>query len=266
MARTGWRAGILILLSLLGGSAAWARLDWTAFEQYRSPSALLYFETPRPRAEGSLLIWPELSQPHLWLAMAEYWQRKGWDFILLLPDASQQAFDPATEAPSPVQRQWLVRQGERLQDALADTDPERRLLVLVQGSAALWYQQLVDGGTLSTPDALVVFDAHPRPSAQQRMLAISLARSPYPVLDIDSRPREPLSRLNQQRRRQQSEQQEKADYQMELLTGHALLERQIAGWLVRLGWLPLPPGAPDYLKGKRNEAGISRPTDPGPGR
>ncbi|MDX1267559.1 MAG: DUF3530 domain-containing protein, partial [Oceanisphaera sp.] len=98
-----------------------------------------------------------------------------------------------------------------------------------------------------------LLDALPVPPAEQQMLAMSLVRSPYPVLDIYSRPDTPLVWHNQQRRRQQGGRQEKTGYYVQRIDGQGMLEKQMASWLVRLGWLPLPPSAPDYLKEKLKE-------------
>ncbi|MBL1376040.1 DUF3530 family protein [Zobellella iuensis] len=262
MNRLGWLIG---WLAFLAGPTMAAKFDWSAFEQYRPEYRLLHFHAEGADTAGTLLVWPELSQPHLWLAMAEYWQQRGWDFMLLLPDASQLSFDPSSEQPPPQQQEWLEQASVRLAGALAETESDPLLLVVAQGSAALWYQQLIDAEQLMPPDALVLLDAHPQTPGQQQMLAISLARSRYPVLDIYSQPEEAQTTLNRQRRRQQVARQAKTDYEEQRLTAHTLLEKQIAGWLMRQGWLPPPPGLPDYLKGKIHEAGISRPTDPGAG-
>jgi hypothetical protein len=257
------RARWLPLLALLVAPLATGKADWALFEQYRPEPRLLHFDAGASQTAGTLLIWPELDQPHLWLAMAEYWQQRGWDFLLLLPDPDQQAFDPVSEQPSPAQQAWLERQARRLNEALAATESEPPLVVMAQGSAALWFQQLIDAGQSRTPDALILLDAHPRAADQQRMLAISLARSPYPVLDIHGRSDDAATNANRQRRRQQVARQDKADYEAQRLAAHSLLERQVAGWLMRRGWLPLPPSAPDYLRGQTHEAGISRSPDPG---
>ncbi|WP_445400693.1 DUF3530 family protein [Zobellella sp. An-6] len=261
MSRARW----LALLALLATPVMAGRFDWAQFEQYRSESRLLHFDAGAGQTAGTLLIWPELDQPHWWLAMAEYWQQRGWDFLLLLPDPGQQAFDPVSEQPSQAQQDWLEQQALRLNEALAGTESEPPLVVMVQGSAALWFQQLIDAGRSRAPDALALLDAHPRVAEQQRMLAISLARSSYPVLDIHGRADDAATSANRQRRRQQAARQEKTDYETQRLSAHALLERQLAGWLMRRGWLPLPPSAPDYLKGQTHEAGISRSQDPGAG-
>lgn len=256
---------LLLALALLLSSPAWARLDWSALEQYQPQQRLLYFEAASPALAGTLLVWPEQDRQHDWLAMAQYWQQRGWDFILLLPEPAQHSLDPATEQATPAQQAWLDRLGERLGQVLADTESAPPLLVLTQGSATPWYQQLVEAGRRPPPDALVVLDASPAGYARQQMLAMSLARSDYPVLDIYSHPHDPASRLNRLRRQHQATQREKNDYSQQHLQGHALLERHITAWLVRLGWLAPPPGAPDYLKGRIHETGISRSTDTGAG-
>ncbi|MFP2769595.1 DUF3530 family protein [Oceanisphaera sp. KMM 10153] len=248
MSRSRWWPGCALVASLLATPASLARIDWPSFEQYSPASQLLRFNASNSRAVGTLLIWPELGQTHHWLTMAEYWQQRGWDCIVLLPEPSQQSFNPASEQPSEQQRQWQEKSATRLSDVLAEQESSFPLLMVVQGSAALWYQQLVDSATLPPPKALILIDALPASLAQQQMLAMSLARSPYPVLDIYSRPDSPLAWHNQRRRRLQLGRREKNDYLVQRFDGQGMLEKQMAGWLIRLGWLPLPPSAPDYLK------------------
>lgn len=253
-----------------------SQLSWPAFEQYQARGQLLHFPASS-HAQGQLLIWPELNQTHLWLPIAHYWQQRNWEVRLLLPDAAQQVFDPSSEHPSPAQQAWLTLQLARLaelttpdidQDAeingvsVPDKTTTRPVVMLTQGSAALWYQQWVDTEQLIAPHALILFDALPQPMAQQKMLAVSLARSPYPILDIYRRPDSPLAWHNQQRRQQQLSRREKTGYAQQRFNGIENLNKQIAGWLVRLGWLPLPPNAPHYLKEQHRESGISRPRNP----
>ena len=203
-------------------------------------------------------------------------QQRNWEVRLLLPDTAQQVFDPSNEHPSAAQQAWLSLQLARLsaltqtdenpdQDAeaadTADTEKKiaRPVIMLAQGSAALWYQQWVETEQLSAPQALILFNALPQTLAQQSMLAISLARSPYPILDIYSRPDSPLAWHNQQRRQQQLSSREKTGYALQRFYDPETLNKQIAGWLVRLGWLPLSPNAPQYLQEQHSESGISRP-------
>ncbi len=263
--KSGWWTGCCLAFILLTTTDSQARLAWNAFEQYQSPTRLLRFDAVSTAAVGTLLIWPELGQMHHWLSMAEHWQQRGWNFILLLPDPAQQSFDPASEQPTESQRQWLEQEASRLSEALAELESSPPLLVMAQGCAALWYQQLVDSATLPPPDGLMLMDALPAPLAQQKMLAMSLARSPYPVLDIYSRPSRPLSWHNQQQRQQELARREKTGYAVQHIDDLGRLGKFISSWLVRQGWLPLPPGAPDYLKEQRHEAGISGPQDPGTG-
>lgn len=240
------------------------KIQWSAFEQYQAQAQLLQFDA-YSKAQGSLLILPELTQAHTWLPVAHYWQQENWDVRLILPDAAQQQFDPSTEQPSPRQQLWLQQQLARLTELMptAGASPQ---IVLVQGSAALWYQQWVDAGELPAPQALILFDALPQDLTQQNMLAISLARSPYPILDIYSRPNSLLAWHNQQRRQQQLRRREKTGYAVQHFYGTSILNKDIAGWLVRLGWLPLPPSAPAYLKEQHSETRLSRPDDAGTGR
>lgn len=255
------------------------QLSWPGFEQYQASGQLLLFPASR-EAQGQLLIWPELNQTHLWLPIARYWQQRDWEVRLLLPDTAQQVFDPSSEQPSPNQQAWLELQLARLtelsttdinQDAAAgtttasdtitpsDKKTTRPTVMLTQGSAALWYQQWVDAEQLPVPQALILFDALPEATAQQKMLAVSLARSPYPILDIYSRPDSPLAWHNQQRRQQQLSSRGKTGYALQRFNGSESLNKQITGWLVRLGWIPLSPNAPNYLKEQYSESGISRP-------
>ena len=252
MSRPRWWAACC-LAAWLAAPVSQARLDWPAFEQYQPATRLLRFNTASASTAGTLLIWPELGQTHYWLPMATYWQQRGWDFIVLQPDPAQQSFAAASEQPTDQQRRWQEQTATRLSDVLAGLESSPPLLVVTQGSAALWYQQLVDSSALPPPQALILLDALPVPSAEQQMLAMSLARSPYPVLDIYSRPDTPLVWHNQQRRRQQGGRQEKTGYYVQHIDGQGMLEKQMASWLVRLGWLPLPPSAPDYLKEKLKE-------------
>ncbi|MBU3823627.1 MAG: alpha/beta hydrolase family protein [Candidatus Oceanisphaera merdipullorum] len=276
-------AYLLILPASQAQPLIQSQLNWPAFEQYQASGQLLNFSA-HSSAQGYLLIWPELNQAHMWLPMARHWQQRNWEVRLLLPDTAQQAFDPSSERPSPAQQAWLILQLDRLtaltdtnenadQDAIAanntntEQDTARPVVMLTQGSAALWYQQWVETEQLPVPQALVLFDALPDVLAQQKMLASSLARSPYPVLDIYSHPDSPLAWHNQQRRQQQLSSREKTGYALQRFIGAEPLNKQIAGWLVRLGWLPLPPNAPQYLQEQHSESGISRPrnaANPGP--
>ena len=257
-----------------------SRLNWPAFEQYQTDGQLLQFPAPS-QALGQLLIWPELNQTHWWLPVAHHWQQRNWEVRLLLPDTAQQALDPSSEQPSPAQQAWLELQLARL-TALTTADLDsgmvastanetvnnpdknntRPVVMIVQGSAALWYQQWVDAEQLPAPQALILFDALPHSLNQQKMLAVSLARSPYPILDIYRHPNSTLAWHNQQRRQQQLSRREKTGYALQHFYGIESLNKQIAGWLVRLGWLPLPPNAPHYLKEQHRESGISRPRNP----
>lgn len=273
-----------------------AQLSWPAFEQYQAQGQLLQFSAAG-LAKGHLLIWPEFNQTHLWLPVAHYWQQQNWQVSVLLPDTAQHQFDPSSEQPSTAQQAWQKQQLHRLNQVIqtesaakngADIDANvaassvvnsaangnkdpnagefslaaspnsKPLLVLVQGSAALWYQQWLDAEQLRVPQALVLFDALPQTQAQQSMLAISLARSPYPILDIYSQPESPLAWHNQQRRQQQLQRREKTGYAQLRIKEPSLVNKPIAGWLVRLGWLPLPPSAPKYLQEQHSESGISR--------
>lgn len=239
-----------------------AQLSWSSFEQYQAENQLLDYDA-HGQAVGTLLIWPELHQTHLWLPLAQYWQQNNWHVLLLLPSAEQQVFDPGSEQPSPPQLAWLAQETLRLNALISRQAADIPLLMLAQGSAALWYQQWVDSTELAPPQALILFDALPEANAKQQMLAISLARSPYPVLDIYSRPDSPLAWHNQQRRQQQLRQREKTGYAVQHFHGAQMLNKQIAGWLVRLGWLPLSPNAPAYLQEQRRETRLSRPNDTG---
>ncbi|MGO5000466.1 DUF3530 family protein [Oceanisphaera sp. W20_SRM_FM3] len=276
-------ASVLILPASQAQTRIQSQLNWPAFEQFQASSQLLNFSA-HSAAQGHLLIWPELNQAHLWLPVARYWQQRNWEVRLLLPDTAQQMFDASSEHPSPAQQAWLTEQLDRLraltetnessdQDAIAanntnaEQDTARPVIMLTQGSAALWYQQWVETEQLPAPQALILFDALPNVLAQQKMLASSLARSPYPVLDIYSHPDSPLAWHNQQRRQQQLSHREKTGYVLQRFNGPEPLNKQIAGWLVRLGWLPLPPSAPHYLQEQHSESGISRPrnaANPGP--
>ncbi|WP_298723247.1 DUF3530 family protein [uncultured Oceanisphaera sp.] len=262
-----WAASFLA--AWLVAPVSQARLDWAAFEQYQPAAQLLRFNTAGASTAGTLMIWPEQGQTHYWLPMATYWQQRGWDFIVLQPDPAQQSFNPASEQPTAQQRQWQEQTATRLSGVLAGLESSPPLLVVAQGSAALWYQQLVDSTALPPPQALVLLDALPVPAAEQQMLAMSLARSPYPVLDIYSRPDSPLAWHNQRRRRQQLGSRGKTDYLVQHFAAPGMLEKQMASWLIRLGWLPLPPSAPDYLKEQlkeqRHETGISGSQNPGTG-
>ncbi|GGB52178.1 hypothetical protein GCM10011502_26690 [Oceanisphaera marina] len=272
---TGWA----LLATLLISTPGQAQLDWSGVEQYSVNARLLQYQA-QSRPAGTLLIWPELNQTHHWLPIAHEWQRRGWQVLLLQARAQQQQFDPTSEQPSPRQNQWLEQLGLQLSNLLPDHPlPTKELageedknteqavssplVVITEGSAALWFQQLVDGGAIAQPQTLILFDALPYRFSEQQMLAISLARSPYPILDIFSRPDSPLAWHNQQRRQQQLNRREKTGYAIQRFHDSALLNKQIAGWLVRLGWIALPPSAPDYLKEQRREIGISRSTNAG---
>lgn len=254
------RAGVL-MLGWLAVATASAQVDWTAYREFQTDSRQLRFDAERPEALGTLLIWPEQQQAHHWLAMAPWWQQRGWNLVLLLPDPQQHHFNPADEQVSELRQQWLEQVASRLA-ALQDDNPEIPQLVLTQGSASLWYQQLVETDSLPPPTGLVVVDATPASAEQQRMLAMSLSRAGWPVLDLFSR-QDDLTQANRKQRQHKAARQA-ADYTAEQLADPSRPERQIAAWLVRRGWMPLPPGAPDYLKGRTlHETGISRPTDPG---
>lgn len=272
-------AGWALLATLLISTSGQAQLDWSGVEQYSLDARLLQYQA-HSTPVGTLLIWPELNQTHRWQPIAHEWQRRGWQVLLLQAREQQQQFDAASEQPSPLQSQWLEQLGRQLGNLLSehalpttelageeDKNAEQAvsspLVVITEGSAALWFQQLVDGGAIAHPQTLILFDALPDRFSEQQMLAISLARSPYPILDIFSRPDSPLAWHNQQRRQQQLKQREKTGYAMQRFHGPALLNKQIAGWLVRLGWIALPPSAPDYLKEQRREIGISRSTNAG---
>ena len=267
---TGWA----LLAALLISTPSQARLDWAGFEQYSADARLLHYQV-HSEPVGSLLIWPELNQTHRWLPIANEWQQRGWHVLLLEPDERQQQFDPTSEQPPPSQGQWLKQLSQQLDDLLPDNaqlnntlaenvqkgsekEVSFPLVVITQGSAALWFQQLVDGGAIARPQTLILFDALPSRFSEQQMLAISLARSPYPILDIYSRPDSPLAWHNQQHRQQQLSRREKTGYAVQHSNGSVILNKQIAGWLVRLGWIALPPSAPDYLKEQHRETGISR--------
>ncbi|OXY80741.1 hypothetical protein [Oceanimonas doudoroffii] len=251
----------LLMLGWLTVAPALAQIDWNARAEYQAEARLLYFEAARPEAQGALLVWPELEQTHHWLAMAPWWQQRGWELRVLLPDEQQRRFDPAAEQIPQAQQGWLEQLGRRL-TAVLTTDRNIPQLVLTQGSATLWYQQLVEGGTLPPPDGLIVVDAVPRSAAHQRMLAMGLARAGWPVLDLFTTGND--AAVPNREQRQHSAARRAADYTTEPLHDIHHPERQIAAWLVRRGWLPLPPGAPDYLKGRTlNESGISRPANPG---
>ncbi|WMC09896.1 DUF3530 domain-containing protein [Oceanimonas pelagia] len=255
------RAAMLLMLGWLAVTPTRAQIDWNTEPHYQPEGRLLYFEAARPEAQGALLVWPELEQTHHWLAMAPWWQQRGWELRILLPDEHQRRFDPASEQIAEQQQDWLAQLGRRLTTVLA-SERELPQLLLTQGSATLWYQQLVEGGTLPPPDGQIVVDTQPRSAAHQRMLAIGLARSEWPVLDLFSLQDEAAASNRQQR--QHSAARRHADYTAEPLHDVNHPERQIAAWLVRQGWLPLPPGAPDYLKGRLlHETGISRPEHPG---
>ncbi|MFD1008811.1 DUF3530 family protein [Oceanisphaera ostreae] len=264
-------AGWALFATLLLSAPSQAQLSWASIEQYNVDARLLHYQS-HGSPGGTLLIWPELGQTHLWLPIANAWQQRGWQVLLLQPDERQQQFDPASEQPPPQQSQWLKQLSTQLAGLLPDNslpkqDKEKEpspLVVITQGSAALWYQQLVDGDETARPQALILFDALPSQFSEQQMLAISLARSPYPILDIYSRPDSPLAWHNQQRRQQQLSRREKTGYAVQRFNGAIVLNKQIAGWLVRLGWLPLPPSAPHYLKEQHREFGISRPRNPTP--
>ena len=302
MKRARGRINSLCALSLAYGlltpvsqaqSVGQSQLNWPAFEQYQPQGQLLLFAAAS-QAQGHLLIWPELHQTHLWLPVAHYWQQRNWEVRLLLPEPAQQVFDPSSEQPSAAQQAWLELQLARLSE-LTDTRSEQAVdadtsanvsaarnetsdtllakdsappvVMITQGSAALWYQQWVDTEQLPPPHALILLDALPHSFAQQNMLAVSLARSPYPILDIYRRPDSPLAWHNQQRRQQQLSRREKTGYARQRFNSPEGLNKQIAGWLVRLGWLPLPPSAPTYLQEQHSESGISRPrnaANPGP--
>ncbi|MDP5293733.1 DUF3530 domain-containing protein [Oceanimonas sp. CHS3-5] len=258
------RRACVLMLGWLSVATAGAQTDWTAYRQYSAEAGQLRFDATRPEALGTLVVWPEQQQAHHWLAMAPWWQQRGWNLVLLLPDAQQHQFDPTNEQPSDARQQWLAQLASRLSE-LPNDNPNATQLVLTQGSATLWYQQLVETGQLPPPAGLVVVDATPSQPEQQRMLAVSLSRSNWPVLDLFSKQNN-TSTINQAQR-QHSATRQAADYTAEQLADPSRPERHIAAWLVRRGWMPLPPGAPDYLKGKHaHETGISRPADPGPER
>ncbi|MBO1518037.1 DUF3530 family protein [Oceanisphaera pacifica] len=257
----------VLLTALLISAACQAQLNWSSIKQYQAPARLLHYPAPN-KPVGTLLIWPEFKQTHHWLSLAQAWQQRGWQVFLLKPSQQQLQFDPSSEQVPTSQNQWLTQRAEQLNQVLpkpfllSDTHSNNTvtelsqskkkvpspLVVLTQGSASLWYQQLVDSEAIARPQALILFDALPRESSEQQMLAISLARSPYPILDIYSRPDNPLAWHNQQRRQQQLQQREKTGYAVQHFNDLSVLNKQIAGWLVRLGWLPLPPSAPQYLK------------------
>ncbi|WP_417618101.1 DUF3530 family protein [Oceanisphaera sp.] len=281
MPRRQQLTGSALLAALLISTPAQARLDWTGFAQYSADARFLHYQV-HSEPVGTLLVWPELNQTHQWLPIASEWQRRGWKVLLLQPDERQQQFDPTSEQPPPSQGQWLKQLSLQLSDLLSDhallnnrqaekghqgSAKEIRfpLVVITQGSAALWFQQLVDGGAIVRPQALILFDALPSHITEQQMLATSLAHNPYPILDIYSHPDSLLARHNQQRRQQQLGRREQAGYTLLRGNGPVQLNKQIAGWMVRLGWLPLPPSAPDYLKEQHSETGISRSTNPGTG-
>lgn len=269
-----------MLATLLFSIPTQAQLDWSGVEQYSADARLLQYQAHSTPA-GTLLIWPELNQTHHWLPIAHEWQQRGWQVLLLQAGAQQQHFDPASEQPSTRQSQWLEQLGLQLSNLLPDhTLPTAELageknknakqavkyplVVITEGSAALWFQQLVDGGAIARPQTLILFDALPHRFSEQQMLAISLARSPYPILDIFSRPDSLLVWHNRQRRQQQLNRRGKSGYAVQRFNSPALLNKQIAGWLVRLGWLPLPPGSPHYLKEQHREFGISRSRNAAP--
>ncbi|MGO1616741.1 MAG: hypothetical protein ACTHY5_03630 [Oceanisphaera sp.] len=265
--------GGALLAALLISASSQAQLYWASMDQYQPSAHLLHYHAPSTPV-GTLLIWPEFKQTHRWLPVAQEWQQRGWQVLLLEPAPQQLLFDPSSEQISTSHSQWLSQWAEQLNRVLpkpllvsdaqtthAVTELKKTispLVVLTQGSASIWYQQLVDSEAVTAPHALILFDALPRESSEQKMLAISLARSPYPILDIYSRPDNPLTWHNQQRRQQQLKQREKAGYAVQHFNGSRILNKQIAGWLVRLGWLPLPPSAPQYLKEQYNEDRLSR--------
>lgn len=250
----------------------YGQLHWSAIEQYQPEQQQLHYSAVGSM-QGQLLIWPEVGQTHLWLPVAVHWQRLGWDVTLLVPEVNQTSFKAASEQPKDEQSQWLAQQAARLRRAAPTNEApakkptsEPPLLVITQGSAALWYQQLVDSQAIAAPNALILFDAFPRPFSEQLMLAISLARSPYPILDVYSQAESAVARHNQQRRQQQLTHREKSGYALLQAPSPVLLNKLISGWLVRLGWQALPANAPHYLKEQLHETGISRSKDHGPRR
>lgn len=259
MKRAAW-----CLLGCLFTSTAMARFDWSEYREYQPQAAVLRFAAARPEPLGQLLIWPEQQQLHQWLAMAPWWQDRGWELVLLLPDPQQSYFDPAAEKVSDAQQTWVTTLGERLAP-IFERQPELPQVVLTQGSASLWYQQLIQTGTLPAPSGLMVLNATPSDKATQQMLAMSLSRSDWPVLDLFST-RQPVSLLNQKLRRHASA-REQADYESITIHSPLFSSRIMAAWITRHGWMPLPPGAPDFLKGVTpNETGLSRSQDTGSGR
>lgn len=249
------------LLGCLLTAPATAHFDWAEYREYQPQTSLLRFAAERQQAFGQLVIWPEQQQVHTWLGMANWWQRRGWDLLLLLPDAQQGRFNPATEQVDEQQQAWLTTLGERLAPVF-EHQPDMPQLVLTQGSAALWYQQLTQTGVLPAPDGLIVLNATPVDQAQQGMLAMSLARSHWPVLDLFSEP-QAVTLLNQELRRQTSARQE-SEYETQLIHSPLFSSRMIAAWMTRYGWMPLPPSAPDFLKGViPDEASLSRSQDAG---
>ncbi|WP_157420071.1 DUF3530 family protein [Oceanisphaera avium] len=259
------RTSVCLLLAGVLLTPAHARqpayLSWTALEQYQAQSHSLTF-TPSQEPQGYLLIWPEVDQAHRWLGVAHYWQQQQWQVSLLLPEDKQSQFDASDEHASAAQQAWQSQQLLRLNAAAPETSAgaeQAYQVALLQGSAALWYQQGVDAGDIALPQALVLFDALPSTRAQQSMLAISLARSPYPILDIYSQPESPLAWHNQQQRHQQLQRREKTGYAQMFIKEPTRLNKSLSGWLVRLGWLPLPRHAPLYLQEQHSESGISRP-------
>ena len=261
---------MLLLSWLLFSTTSYSQLHWSAIEQYQPDKQQLHYSGVG-NVQGQLLIWPEVSQTHLWLPVAQHWQQLGWEVTLLVPEVEQTSFTAASEQPKPEQSEWLTQQADRLTHAMPSNEaptsgptPELPLLVVTQGSAALWYQQLVDSQAIAAPSALILFDALPVQFSEQLMLAISLSRSPYPILDVYSQAESAVVGRNQQRRQQQLKHREKSGYALLQAPSPILLNKLISGWLVRLGWQALPPNAPHYLKEQLNETGISRSQDHGP--
>ncbi|WP_417607719.1 DUF3530 domain-containing protein [Oceanimonas baumannii] len=258
MHRAGWW-----MLCWLLVTPAMAQFDWSGYREYQHETGLLRFDAERPEALGQLLVWPEQQQVHHWLSMAGWWQRQGWDMVLLLPDGQQQHFDPSAEQVNEEQQQWLMTLTQRLAPSF-EHPHDTPQLVLTQGSASLWFQHLVQTGALPSPDGLIVLDALPVTHAHQRMLAMSLARSAWPVLDVFTK-QHPAALLNQELRRQSSS-RHPGDYHAAFLHTPRHPERLITAWMIRHGWMPQPPGAPDFLKGgEQNETGISRSQNTGTG-